>query len=84
MKEREVGILLILEELAGSYSVYGTYRNPVVYFDKLEMQAKAGADVLMLFDSWSHMIPNNFFNDCAISPTARIIDILRSRKFLYQ
>ena len=52
----------------------------VVYIaDKLEMQAKAGADVLMLFDSWSHMIPNNFFNDCAISPTARIIDILRSR-----
>ena len=53
----------------------------IVYIaDKLEMQAKAGADVLMLFDSWSHMIPNNFFNDCAISPTARIIDILRSRK----
>ncbi len=53
----------------------------IVYIaDKLEMQAKAGADVLMLFDSWSHMIPNNFFNDCAIKPTARIIDILRSRK----
>ena len=26
------------------------------------------------------MIPNNFFNDCAIKPTAKIIDILRSRK----
>ena len=26
------------------------------------------------------MIPNNFFNDCAITPTAKIIDILRSRK----
>ena len=53
----------------------------VVYIaDKLELQAKAGADLLMLFDSWSHMIPNNFFNDCAIMPTARIIDILRSRK----
>ena len=53
----------------------------VVYIaDKLELQARAGADLLMLFDSWSHMIPNNFFNDCAILPTARIIDILRSRK----
>ena len=53
----------------------------IVYIaDKLEMQARAGADILMLFDSWSHMIPNNFFNDCAIKPTARIIDILRSRK----
>lgn len=50
--------------------------------DKLEMQARAGADILMLFDSWSHMIPNNFFTDCAIKPTARIIDILRSRKIL--
>ena len=48
--------------------------------DKLEMQARAGADILMLFDSWSHMIPNSFFNECAIRPTARIIDILRSRK----
>ena len=26
------------------------------------------------------MIPNNFFNDCAIRPIARVIDILRSRK----
>ena len=53
----------------------------IVYIaDKLEMQARAGADILMLFDSWSHMIPNNFFNDCAIRPTAKIIDILRSRK----
>ena len=53
----------------------------VVYIaDKLELQAKAGANLLMLFDSWSHMIPSNFFNDCAIMPTAKIIDILRSRK----
>ena len=29
--------------------------------EKLEIQAKAGADLLMIFDSWSHMIPNNFF-----------------------
>ena len=47
--------------------------------DKLEMQAKAGADILMIFDSWSHMIPNNFFDECAIRPTARIVDILRSK-----
>ena len=47
--------------------------------DKLEMQAKAGADVLMLFDSWSHMIPSSFFKECAIHPTAKIISILRSK-----
>ena len=48
--------------------------------DKLEMQARAGADILMIFDSWSHMIPNNFFDDCAIRPTSKIIEILRSKK----
>ena len=48
--------------------------------EKLEMQANAGADVLMLFDSWSHMIPSNFFKECAINPTAKIINILKSKK----
>ena len=48
--------------------------------EKLEMQAKAGADVLMIFDSWSHMIPNNFFRACGISPTREIVQILRSKK----
>ena len=47
--------------------------------EKLEMQANAGADVLMLFDSWSHMIPSNFFKQCAIDPTANIISILKSK-----
>ena len=48
--------------------------------DILEMQAKAGADVLMIFDSWSHMIPGHFWRDFAINPTKKIISILRSRK----
>ena len=48
--------------------------------DILEMQAKAGADILMIFDSWSHMIPSFFFNDFGIEPTKNIIDILRKRK----
>ena len=47
--------------------------------EKLEMQANAGADVLMLFDSWSHMIPSNFFRKCAIDPTANIISMLKSK-----
>ncbi len=46
---------------------------------KLEMQANAGADVLMIFDSWSHMIPNNFFDICGINPVSKIVRILRSR-----
>ena len=47
--------------------------------NKLEMQAEAGVDILMLFDSWSHMIPNNFFQECCIKPTANIIKMLRDR-----
>ena len=53
----------------------------VIYVaEKLEMQAKSGADILMLFDSWSHMIPNYFFKDCAIDPILKIVEILRSKK----
>ena len=53
----------------------------IVYVaDILEMQAKAGADVLMIFDSWSHMIPSIFWKDFAINPTKKIIKILRDRK----
>ena len=47
---------------------------------KLEIQANAGADVLMIFDSWSHMIPNQFFENLCIRSTAKIIEILRSKK----
>ena len=47
--------------------------------EKLEMQACAGADVLMIFDSWSHMIPNNFFKQCGINPTTKIVNILKSK-----
>ena len=47
--------------------------------EKLEMQACAGADILMIFDSWSHMIPNNFFKQCGINPTAKIVNILKSK-----
>jgi|TARA_Y100000991_G_C21928796_1_gene329892 uroporphyrinogen decarboxylase len=48
--------------------------------EKLELQANAGANVLMIFDSWSHMIPNTFFNDIAIEPIAKIVRILRSKQ----
>ena len=48
--------------------------------DILEMQANAGADILMIFDSWSHMIPSHFFNDFGIEPTRNIVNILRKRK----
>ena len=52
----------------------------IIYIaDKLEMQANAGANVLMIFDSWSHMIPNSFYKQFAIDPIAEIIRLLRYR-----
>jgi len=50
--------------------------------DILEMQANAGADVLMIFDSWAHMIPSFFWKDFGISPTKKIINKLRKRNIL--
>ena len=46
---------------------------------KLELQARAGADVLMIFDSWSHMIPYPYFQEFGIKPVAKIIELLRSK-----
>ena len=52
----------------------------IVYIaQKLELQARAGADVLMIFDSWSHMIPYPNFQDLGIKPIAKIIKLLRSQ-----
>ena len=48
--------------------------------DFLEFQAKSGADVLMIFDTWSHMIPYDFWKDFAITPVKEIIIELRKRK----
>ena len=58
--------------------------DTLIYYvaQKLELQAKAGADILMIFDSWSHMIPNQFFQELGIKPTAKIIEILRSKDIL--
>ena len=52
----------------------------IVYVaQKLELQARAGADVLMIFDSWSHMIPHPYFQEFGIKPVAEVIELLRSK-----
>jgi len=68
----------------GSYKWFNKLINTLIIYvvDILEMQAKAGADVLMIFDSWSHMIPSVFWKDFAINPTKEIISNLRKRKIL--
>jgi uroporphyrinogen decarboxylase len=42
-------------------------------------QVAAGADALMLFDSWAGVLPPAEFERWVIAPNARIVELLRSR-----
>lgn len=45
----------------------------------LAMQAQAGADVLMLFDSWAMQVPFQAGRMCIIEPIAAVIKLLRQQ-----
>ncbi len=45
----------------------------------LEYQYLAGATVLMIFDTWSSMIPDSYWSQFGIEPTKRIINKLREK-----
>ena len=47
--------------------------------DYLTAQAKAGADVLMIFDSWASAVPSYFIDSVVINPTHSIIEGLRAQ-----
>ena len=47
--------------------------------DLLEFQYRAGASVLMIFDSWSHMIPDRYWVELGIKPINKIVDKLRKK-----
>ena len=61
--------------------LFFTLFNKLIYsvVDFLEFQANSGCDVLMIFDTWSHMIPNTYWNKLAIDPTRKIVQELRDR-----
>lgn len=44
----------------------------------LAMQARAGAQVLQLFESWAELLPENDFERLVTRPHRRIIDLLRA------
>ncbi|MBA3070467.1 MAG: uroporphyrinogen decarboxylase [Hyphomonas sp.] len=44
----------------------------------LARQVEAGADALMLFDSWAEGLPDNIFEEVIIAPTRKLVDRLRS------
>jgi uroporphyrinogen decarboxylase len=45
----------------------------------LAAQAEAGAEALMLFDSWAGLLPPALFRRFVIAPTARIVSALKER-----
>ena len=47
--------------------------------DYLSMQAEAGAEALMLFDSWAGVLSPSLFRQHVIAPAARIVAALRQR-----
>ena len=51
-----------------------------VCVDFLEYQYLAGATVLMVFDTWSNMIPDKYWVKFGIEPTKLIVDELRKKK----
>lgn len=44
----------------------------------LSMQAKAGADALMLFESWAEGLPEDAFERWVIGPTAKLVQRVRA------
>ena len=44
----------------------------------LARQVAAGADALMLFDSWAEGLPDNIFREVIIAPTKRLVERLRA------
>lgn len=45
----------------------------------LDLQVKAGAEVLQIFDSWSGTLPDAEFQAWVIDPTARLVRAIRQR-----
>ncbi len=64
----------------GFLEFYDRLTNKVI--DLLEYQVKCGVDVLMIFDTWSHMIPSVYWQKLGIVSMATIVEELRRRGVL--
>lgn len=46
--------------------------------DYLISQIKHGADTVQIFDSWAALVPDEYFDDRIIAPTARIVSAIKA------
>jgi uroporphyrinogen decarboxylase len=60
---------------------FGALINTIISttVEYLAGQVAAGADALMLFDSWAGVLPPHEFERWVIAPNARIVELLRAR-----
>jgi uroporphyrinogen decarboxylase len=60
---------------------FGALINAIISttVEYLAGQVAAGADALMLFDSWAGVLPPHEFERWVIAPNARIVELLRAR-----
>ena len=68
---------LLWADPGGMESLLGRLADESVAY--LEAKAAAGADTLMVFDSWAGAVPSDFLEPAVIEPTRRIVDGLRKR-----
>ena len=61
------------EELAAAMDIVG---EATAHY--LAKQVEAGAEALMLFDSWAEGLPDNIFREVIIAPTRKLVDRLRA------
>jgi uroporphyrinogen decarboxylase len=75
-KEREEARARMFADPAGVQALVDVLTEATARY--LAMQARAGAQVLKIFESWAELLPENVFERLVTGPHRRIVDYLRA------